>query len=620
MKLITNPEVYIVGRQHLDPTELYRFFENEEISWLPEETCADAEIIPEIAGRLCYMSFNKPRPGGNEKYLHHIIEVGHGSVLEATVFSFILTGISRSLCYSPDTEVFTEDGWKNITLLKQEDIILTKNPVSGLARWSSILKMNELDYTGSLLGWSTSQMSSPLMTPDHLLWAAKYDLRRARGLSAEQNIREYGSKIAFSEIFGKRFHIDAGIQQDGEEYTTVDIGGNTYDAEYLFSWLGWMATDGCLSKSRPNKVNIDQSKKENIPIISSLMSKLFKDNWHVNGPYSTENMRFHTSVGGIAEFVREHLGPNKKERKFSKWLLNASNRLLKIFLDSAIAGDGCIHKTNGHTVLYCPSNVAAGQYQYILARLGTPGNIRVDNRIGESHILYGKECVRNIEMYNIEIDRRGPGKLIKAEHQYSVPYVGKVYCPTTEDGLIFVRGSGQPFWCGNSHELIRHRAGVAISQLSQRYVDESVAEYVVPPEYVLAVQTYNSGNTSDSLLYNMGEEWLSALQNAHKAYCRMVDLTTKKLQAEGLQSTDLRKHARQAARSLLPNATETKIFWTANVRTLRHFLEQRGNISADKEIQNLALKLLQVCKKEAPNLFKDYEITEKGIDTQFRKV
>ena len=35
-----------------------------------------------------------------------------------------------------------------------------------------------------------------------------------------------------------------------------------------------------------------------------------------------------------------------------------------------------------------------------------------------------------------------------------------------------------------THELVRHRAGFAYSQLSQRYVDESQASFVVPPAII----------------------------------------------------------------------------------------------------------------------------------------
>ena len=69
-----------------------------------------------------------------------------------------------------------------------------------------------------------------------------------------------------------------------------------------------------------------------------------------------------------------------------------------------------------------------------------------------------------------------------------------------------------------------------------------------------------------------------------------------------------RKIARQAARSVLPNATETKIFVTANARALRHFIEMRCSEPAEVEIRKVAAEILCVLQKEAPNLFGDYEL------------
>src|SRR5207253_10437838 len=57
------------------------------------------ESLTEIAGRVCYMSFVRPRPGGNQAYLEHILDVGHGSVLEHAVWNFIFTGVSRALTH-----------------------------------------------------------------------------------------------------------------------------------------------------------------------------------------------------------------------------------------------------------------------------------------------------------------------------------------------------------------------------------------------------------------------------------------------------------------------------------------------------------------------------------------
>src|SRR4029077_8011627 len=69
-----------------------------------------------------------------------------------------------------------------------------------------------------------------------------------------------------------------------------------------------------------------------------------------------------------------------------------------------------------------------------------------------------------------------------------------------------------------------------------------------------------------------------------------------------------RKMARQAARCVLPNATETKIFVTANSRAWRHFIEMRGSRHAEVEIRKLAVAVLRVLRTEAPNLFGDYEL------------
>ena len=153
-----------------------------------------------------------------------------------------------------------------------------------------------------------------------------------------------------------------------------------------------------------------------------------------------------------------------------------------------------------------------------------------------------------------------------------------------------------------THELVRHRAGWAYSQLSQRYVDESVAEYVEPD--IIA---------NDPELHAL---WLDAVNHAHAAYVKLAEKLNAKLadpQAAtaamlpaDADRTTRRKTARQAARSVLPNATETKIFVTANARALRHFMEQRGSAFAEPEIRKLAAKFLDILQKDAPNLFGDY--------------
>lgn len=172
-----------------------------------------------------------------------------------------------------------------------------------------------------------------------------------------------------------------------------------------------------------------------------------------------------------------------------------------------------------------------------------------------------------------------------------------------------------------THELVRHRAGFGYSQLSQRYVDESVAEYVEPD--IIA---------NDPDLHAI---WLETVQQSHAAYMKLAEGLNAKLADPAAAAaamlppdadrTTRRKAARQAARSVLPNATETKIFVTGNARALRHFLEMRGSAHAEPEIRKLATAILDVLAKDSPNLFGDYQKVPLPdgtfeLTTQYKKV
>lgn len=156
-----------------------------------------------------------------------------------------------------------------------------------------------------------------------------------------------------------------------------------------------------------------------------------------------------------------------------------------------------------------------------------------------------------------------------------------------------------------THELVRHRAGMSYSQLSQRYVDESDCAFVRPP-----------GIKDDAV---EGAAWNTMVGGSSRHYARLAEHVYNRL-SDVEDKTLRRKKARETARSVLPNCTETKIFVTGNARAWRHFLELRGSIHADAEIQRLAIAVLEVLQAESPNLFGDYTVSDQGIETIWRKV
>lgn len=136
-----------------------------------------------------------------------------------------------------------------------------------------------------------------------------------------------------------------------------------------------------------------------------------------------------------------------------------------------------------------------------------------------------------------------------------------------------------------SHEIVRHRAGCAYSQLSQRFVG-GWPDIVMPPA-VVALSELQQG------------AWRRGVDRVLHEYATQMDI---------LQNTGLRgKQLKEAARGLLPNCVATKLVMSANARAWRHIIELRCSPGADAEIRRLFLAVLGVLKGEAPAVFGDFD-------------
>lgn len=143
-----------------------------------------------------------------------------------------------------------------------------------------------------------------------------------------------------------------------------------------------------------------------------------------------------------------------------------------------------------------------------------------------------------------------------------------------------------------THELVRHRAGFAYSQLSQRYVDESDAAFVIPPAIL---------NTPHEAA------WRTQVESALHIYTTLVGDLMRRYEWVK-DPVHRRKMAREAARGVLPNSTETKIVVTGNVRAWRTMLELRSSEAAEMEIRRCAVAIILKLKDVAPAFFSDFEL------------
>ena len=131
-----------------------------------------------------------------------------------------------------------------------------------------------------------------------------------------------------------------------------------------------------------------------------------------------------------------------------------------------------------------------------------------------------------------------------------------------------------------THQLVRHRIA-SYSQQSQRYVDGSAFDYVIPP----AIQALPEAKA----------RFESFIEEAGRAYADLKSL----LEGEGRKGTE----ANEDARFVLPQAAETKIVITMNCRSLLHFFELRCCRRAQWEIRGMAEQMLDLCRQELPAIF-----------------
>ena len=152
-----------------------------------------------------------------------------------------------------------------------------------------------------------------------------------------------------------------------------------------------------------------------------------------------------------------------------------------------------------------------------------------------------------------------------------------------------------------THELVRHRAGTAISQESLRFLRLEDMGLWIPQAY--------AGDEHSTDIFEETWEYLE-LQ-----YARLIERAEV---IEGIPFDDLpfskKKYYTSAARRVAPIGLATNIGWSCNIRAARHIIEMRTDEHAEEEIRLVFNKIASILKTKYPALFDDYESELKGLD------
>lgn len=144
-----------------------------------------------------------------------------------------------------------------------------------------------------------------------------------------------------------------------------------------------------------------------------------------------------------------------------------------------------------------------------------------------------------------------------------------------------------------THEAVRHRAGMAYSQVSQRYVGQEKLRFCLP--YDIQDNADLVAEALDDMAYDLDrfERWIDNYRSKYP-------------QREGESRTEWRKRLQSASRRVLPNWVEAPIVITGNVRSWRHVLFMRCAKFADVAIRRAMVPVLQVMQATVPELFADF--------------
>jgi len=160
------------------------------------------------------------------------------------------------------------------------------------------------------------------------------------------------------------------------------------------------------------------------------------------------------------------------------------------------------------------------------------------------------------------------------------------------DGSIFEHASCTFAFINTSrvftHELVRHRPGVAISQESLRYVRPTNLKLWLPPD-----------------LEGKREEIKSIVEDIEKDY----DELESSFEWDKL-NFDVKKRITSGLRRILPEGMATSIIWTANHRTIRHVITMRTAEAAEVEIRYVFDKVARIMKEKFPLIYADFEYKE----------
>ena len=379
--------------------------------------------------------------------------------------SFALKGVIG--CYDAATEVLTSSGWKvwpEVTLADR--LAVLPDGAAGHAAFAYPEALHAYDYDGYLLHARTEQLDYRV-TGNHRMYCriehyrgnkAVYRIRTADDVFGKRVVHLCAAEFDYNDVESMPFDVTRYVDYDpAHERKKAKV---VFDGDDFAEFLGWYISEGNTASYsgsgigvtgadvRGYKIQISQSrvvKPYNCDRIEKLLSRMGV-RWLYHGiQYTFSSKPLYRLLHGLGR---------ANEKYLPDFVWGFSKEQLRRLFDGLMAGDGTV--THCVTTRDIPSYVTtsprlAHQVEFLMTLLGYNARIMVDKRAGTRYIGHAgtRSTNYNFDKYTVL------GKACTEIEQSSATftrerYTGKVYCATVPGGLLYVRRSGRPMWCGNS--------------------------------------------------------------------------------------------------------------------------------------------------------------------------
>jgi len=370
-------------------------------------------------------------------------------------------------CYSKDTEILTENGWKLFKDLKQNEKVATQKICTKQLEFQLPEQHIQYHYKGSMYKFKSTQVDLTV-TPNHNMLIIP-----DKGRNTKHNDYDNYQMISAKELEkNNRFYVPKTVKWHGmkKSHFTLPAYNNSYgnqgNLKYnraskeipIKDWIKFMAWYLSEGSSTENSVCIGQSIKSlHYNDLHKTIKKIAK---HMNSDlkiykYTNKVDQFQIHNTQLAQYLKRF--KKAKEKFIPVYIKQLTSNLIRLFLNTYIKGDGsvyCSSKKYKTRVIFTASKQMSVDLEELIMKIEWSSTINLRTS-GFGHPIYVIDL------------KKTRYSTIRNQHKSKIEYDDMVYCVKTTNGIIFVRTkSGNQTWCGNCKNWRKQTGGDNFEALS----------------------------------------------------------------------------------------------------------------------------------------------------------